>query len=98
MHYLLMYDFAPDYLERRPGFRADHLRSAWAAVERGELLLGGALTGPADMGVLLFDCESSAVVERFATSDPYVTNGLVTRWRVRRWLTVVGNDAESPVR
>ena len=50
------------------------------------------------MGVLLFDCESSAVVERFATSDPYVRSGLVTRWRVRRWLTAVGNDAESPVR
>ena len=98
MHYLLMYDFAPDYLERRPSFRAEHLRSAWAAVERGELLLGGALADPADMGVLRFDCESPAVVERFATSDPYVRNGLVTRWRVRRWLTAVGNDAENPVR
>jgi uncharacterized protein YciI len=26
-------------------------------------------------------------------ADPYVTNGLVTRWEVREWTTVVGHDA-----
>jgi uncharacterized protein YciI len=98
MHYVLMYEFVPDYVERRPPFRSEHLRLAWAAVERGELLLGGALADPADAGMLLFDCDSAAVPERFATSDPYVRNGLVARWRVRRWTTVVGNDAESPLR
>ena len=27
-----------------------------------------------------------------------VANGLVARWRVRRWVTVVGDDAASPLR
>jgi hypothetical protein len=31
-------------------------------------------------------------------ADPYVSNGLVTGWRVRPWTTVVGEDAISPVR
>jgi uncharacterized protein len=36
---------------------------------------------------------------RFARADPYVKNGLVTRWRVRPWTTVVGpSAAATPVR
>jgi uncharacterized protein len=37
MHYLLFYDAAPDYLERRPRFRAEHLALARAAHVRGVL-------------------------------------------------------------
>jgi hypothetical protein len=39
---------------------------------------------------LLFRGESPAVAEQFAAGDPYVVHRLVTRWRVRRWTTVVG--------
>jgi uncharacterized protein YciI len=98
MHYLLFYDVLSDYAERRVAFRAAHLAYAWAAVERGELVLGGALAEPVDGAVLLFNCDSAAVVEAFAASDPYVLNGLVTRWRVRLWTTVVGEDAHAPIR
>jgi uncharacterized protein YciI len=83
----------PDYAERRLPFRAQHLTYARAAVARGELVLGGALANPVDGAVLLFKCDSPAVVEAFATADPYVTNGLVMRWRVREWTTVVGDAA-----
>jgi uncharacterized protein YciI len=98
MHYLLIYDLAPDYLEKRGQFRNEHLALAWQACERGELLLGGALADPADNAVLLFQCDSPAPAERFVAADPYVKNGLVTRWRVRPWTTVVGDGASSPVR
>jgi uncharacterized protein len=98
MHYLLIYDVADDYLERRAAFRAEHLALAWAAHERGELLLGGALADPVDGAVLLFTGDSSAAAEAFVAADPYVRNGLVKRWRVRRWTTVVGAGAASPVR
>jgi len=40
--------------------------------------------------VLLFRGDSARVAEQFAENDPYVLNGLVTRWRVREWTTVVG--------
>ncbi len=98
MHYLLMYDVVPDYAERRLPLRAAHLVHAWAAVDRGELLLGGALAEPIDGAVLLFDCDSPAPVEAFVAADPYVLNGLVTRWRVRKWTTVVGEGATTPIR
>jgi len=98
MHFLLLYDFLPDYLERRPSHRSEHLRLAWEAHRRGELLLAGALTDPVDGAVLLFRAERPDVVRRFAADDPYVANGLVTAWRVREWTTVVGEGASQPVR
>ena len=98
MHYLLQYDLAPDYLERRPQFRDLHLGLAWQAHERGELVLAGALTEPIDGAVLLFRGVSPAAAEAFARADPYVRNGLVKSWRVRAWTTVVGAEAATPVR
>lgn len=97
MHYLLIYRVTEDYLQRREQFRGDHLALALAAVERGELLLGGALSEPADQALLLFQAESPAPARRFAEADPYVRNGLVQSWEVRPWLTVVGRDAQAPL-
>ena len=94
MHYLLFYDAAPDYLERRPAFRSEHVALARAAHARGELVLGGALADPVDGAVLLFKCDSIAPIEAFIAADPYVRNGLVTRWRIRAWTTVVGDNPE----
>jgi uncharacterized protein YciI len=88
---LLLYDVVPDYVERRAPLREAHLALARAAHARGELVLGGALDDPVDGAVLLFRGDSPAAAEAFAKADPYVTNGLVTRWRVRKWATVVGN-------
>jgi hypothetical protein len=97
MHYLLFYDVTHDYLERRDAFRAEHLALARQAVERGELVLGGALADPVDAAVLLFRGASPEVAERFVAADPYVRNGLVQRWRVREWNTVVGPGAEVQI-
>ncbi len=98
MHYLLFYDVSSDYLERRGQFRAQHLALAWAAHDRGELVLGGALADPVDAAILLFKADTPAVVESFVKADPYVKNGLVARWRIRPWTTVVGDLATNPVR
>ena len=97
-HFLMFYDFAADYLARRPEFRQEHLAKAWAAHARGELVLGGALADPIDGAVLLFSGESPHAAESFAREDPYVLNGLVTRWRVREWSTVAGTLAAAPIR
>jgi RimJ/RimL family protein N-acetyltransferase/uncharacterized protein YciI len=97
MHFLLLYDVIPEYAGRRVPLRAAHLAHAQRAVDRGELLLGGALADPIDGAVLLFQGASPSVAEAFAREDPYVTNGLVRQWRVRAWTTVVGPGAAAPV-
>src|SRR3954468_5496318 len=97
MHYLLLYTYVPDVLEKRPKFRGAHLGHARAALARGELVLAGAVADPGGGAALFFSAESKAVVERFATADPYVTGGLVTSWVVREWTTVVGENAAHPL-
>ncbi len=98
MHYLLFYDVVDDYAQRRAEFRGLHLKAANAAVARGELVLSGAFADPVDGALLLFRGDSPEVAERFAAADPSVVNGLVRRWRVRTWTTVVGPDAALPVK
>ena len=95
-HWLLFYDYVPDYLERRGEFRAAHFEHAHAARDRGELFMAGALADPADQGILAFRTDDVSVVEEFARHDPYVKNGIVTSWRVRRWVMVLGEGAETP--
>jgi hypothetical protein len=98
MHYLLFYELADDYLARRVEFRNVHLKLGWEAVERGELVLGGALANPIDGAILLFKGDSPEVAENFAKADPYVTSGIVKRWYIREWTTVVGEISANPKR
>jgi hypothetical protein len=97
-HFLLFYQTADDYLDRRPQFRDAHLEKAWASHASGGLVLGGALVDPVDGAVLLFRGEDRSVAEDFARADPYVTNGLIKAWHVREWATVAGGEASNPVR
>ena len=94
MHYLLFYDVVDDYVARRVPLRAAHIGHARESLARGELVLAGAFNNPPDGAALLFKGSSPEVAERFAEQDPYVINGLVKKWRVREWTTVVGRDAE----
>jgi uncharacterized protein YciI len=92
-YFALFYKVVDDYVSRRSLYRAEHLRLAREAHRRGELVLGGALTDPADGALLVFRAAERSVVEDFARNDPYVTNGLVTRWEIRSWAVVIGDDA-----
>ncbi|MHB2035856.1 MAG: YciI-like protein [Nitrososphaerales archaeon] len=95
MHYILFYEVVNDYITKRAQFREAHLKLAREAFNRGELVLGGAFAEPADGAALVFRGPSPASAENFAKNDPYVKNGLVTSWRVRKWTTVIG-DGMSP--
>lgn len=98
MHYLLLYDYAPDYATRREPFRQDHLTLAWQAEAEGRLRLAGTIADPGPGAVMVFEGASPEAVEAFVAADPYVRNGLVTRWRILPWHTMVGRDATNPVR
>jgi uncharacterized protein YciI len=91
-YYVLFYSVVDDFVSRRSAYREEHLRLAREAHRRGELLLAGALADPADGAVLVFRAAERSVVEDFARNDPYVRQGLVTRWEVRPWAVVIGNE------
>ena len=93
MHYLLFYELVDDYLARRAQLRSSHLEKAWAASERSELVLAGALANPADRAVLLFTGDSPAVAEAFAKADPYVTQGVFARYEIHPFMQVYPTPA-----
>jgi uncharacterized protein len=90
-YYALFYEAVDDFISRRTPFREEHLRLAREACARGELLLAGALGDP-NGALLVFSSSDATAPESFARKDPYVINGLVTRWKVRPWAVVVGNE------
>jgi len=96
-YFALFYEVVDDYMARRAAFRAEHLRLAEAAHRRGELVLAGAFADPVDGALLIFRAPDRSVAETFARNDPYVVNGLVTRWWARPWTVVVGQAAAGPV-
>ncbi|HEY1481197.1 MAG TPA: YciI-like protein [Candidatus Acidoferrum sp.] len=90
--YALFYEVVEDFVSRRSAFREEHLRRVSEAYARGELILAGAMADPADRALLVFQTNDKHTVEKFAQEDPYVVNGLVTKWQVRPWSVVTGNE------
>ncbi len=94
-YFVLIYHVVDGFVSRRTLFREEHLRLAGEANHRGELLLAGALGDPADRALLVFWAEDKAIAEDFARNDPYVINGLVTRWEVQPWAVVIGDNGTT---
>jgi uncharacterized protein YciI len=91
VHYLLLYDYVENAVERRAPYREEHLRLAKGAKGRGELVMAGAFADPVDGAAFVFQGDDASAAESFVRSDPYVANGIVTGWRIRPW-TVVLHD------
>jgi uncharacterized protein len=94
-YFALFYEAVDDFIARRAPFREEHLRLAREAQARGELLLAGALAEFPAAALLVFQSSGPEAAESFAYNDPYVKNGLITRWKVRPWNVVVGNEQPS---
>lgn len=90
-YYALFYNFVADYMTRRAQFREEHLKLATASNKRGEMILAGAFSNPPDKALLVFHVTDKSVIEEFIKKDPYVNNGLVTKWEIREWTVVIGN-------
>ena len=91
MYYLLIYELVENYLTAREAFRAQHFEHIKVAQARGEFILGGAFDPAVEAG-LLFKVTDQSIVENFAKTDPYVINGLVKAWHIKKWSIVIGLD------
>ena len=83
----LFYDYVENAIEARAPHRERHLALVREWEADGRLLDGGALGDPPHGGLLVFD--EAADVEAWTAADPYVTEGVVTSWRVEPWNVVV---------
>ena len=89
-HFVLLYDVVDDMINRRAPYREEHLQLIREAHARGDIVMAGAVGDPPDGALLVFRSPSADAAEAFARADPYVTNGLVTRWTVKPWTIVAG--------
>lgn len=87
---MLTYITGDDYIQRRAPFRNQHLSLAKEYHDKGLLLMGGALSDPADKAVLIFKCQDKTAIENFVLKDPYVQNGIIASWEIREWKVVIG--------
>ena len=88
MMYILFYDYGENAVERRAPYRERHLGLLRQNLDTGDLVIAGAYTDPLDGAAIVFRTREAA--EAFIASDPYVSSGLVTGWRIREWNVVVG--------
>ncbi len=86
--HVLLYEFGQDVLELRAAHREAHLVLARAWRDDGRLVSAGALGDPPHGSLFVF-AAGAADAEAFATADPYVTAGVVARWRVEPWTVAV---------
>jgi len=84
--HILLYEYVADIVERRAPHREAHLGAIRAAKDDGRILMAGPLGDPPHGAAIVF--ADPAEAETFAQSDPYVTCGLVTSWRVEPWTLV----------
>lgn len=89
-HYILLYTYVPDILEKREPHRPAHLASLRDLHASGTVVMAGATGDPVDGAAIVFRAPSPETAADFAETDPYVVNGLVTSWRVVPWTVVVG--------
>ncbi|MDT0643852.1 YciI-like protein [Zunongwangia sp. F363] len=91
-YYILKYRLQENYLEERGKYRTEHLNLAQEAAQTGTVVMAGALENPADEAIFIFRAESEEAAKTFAEGDPYVKNGLVKEWSVRKWNVVIKMD------
>jgi uncharacterized protein YciI len=87
-HFLLLYEYPDDVLERRAPHRDEHLALVRKWKDDGRLLLGGAIGDPPNGGALAFRVDDVGEVEDFVNADPYVREGVITGHRVEPWNVV----------
>ena len=87
-HFLLLYDYPDDVLERRAPWREEHLALVREWKEDGRLLLAGAIGDPVSGGALAFRVDDEREIDEFMRLDPYVREGVITGHRVEPWKVV----------
>ena len=85
---LLFYDYVEDIVERRAPHRPAHLALIEEWVADGRVLAGGATGDPPAGALIVFSADGDP--EEWVRTDPYVSEGLVTAWRVEPWTVVAG--------
>ena len=87
MKYVMIYETEPDGLAKAPAHFAGHRKRLDEFHARGLLLMAGPLVAPTDRALGVFTTREAA--EEFIREDPFVLNGVVSKWSIREWNEVL---------
>ena len=86
MKIVCFYEVAPDALPKLGAHFPAHRARLDDFHDRGVLLAAGPLGNPPEGAMAIFTSREAA--EEFIKEDPFVTNGLVSKWRLVEWNAV----------
>ena len=86
MRFVSFYEMAPGALSRVMAHFPAHRARLDEFHARGTLLGAGPLGNPPEGAMAIFTAREAA--EEFVKGDPFVVNGLVSKWRIVEWNAV----------
>ncbi|CAF2499759.1 unnamed protein product [Rotaria sp. Silwood2] len=89
--YMLQYDYVANVIEKRKPYREAHLAHMGKQLEKGNLILGGAYGNPPTGALIILRNLSVNDIEQLAKQDPYVSNGIVTKYTIEPYMAVIGD-------
>jgi uncharacterized protein YciI len=90
--YVLQYELVPNMQEQRASYRAAHLAHVQKQIERGNLILGGSVDNPPSGALSIWRNMSRDDMEQYALQDPYVINGCVSKYTIKSYMAVAGDE------
>jgi uncharacterized protein YciI len=90
--YVLQYDYVADVFEKRKPYRQAHFAMVRKEIEKGNVILAGAVDNPPTGGLFIFRNLSPNDIENLAQRDPYVVNGVVKKYTIKPYMAVLGDN------
>jgi uncharacterized protein len=87
MKIVMFYEVAPDGLAKAMANYEAHVARLKEFHARGILLMAGPLGNPPEGALGVFTTREAA--EKFVMGDPFVLNGVVSKWRLVEWNEVL---------
>ena len=91
MKYVLLYESADDVASKAPPHFPAHLERIHEFHGRGELEMVGTFEDPQTQGSMAV-FRSREAAEEFIAGDPFVLNGVVSRYEVRGWNEILADQ------
>jgi uncharacterized protein YciI len=92
MKYVLLYESADDVMSKAPAHFPAHQERLQEFHGRGEILMVGTFGDTQEQGSMAI-FPTRAAAEAFVEGDPFVLNGVVRRWEIRKSNEVLAPDA-----
>ncbi len=87
MKYVMFYETAPDAIEKARTHYPAHRTRLDEFHRRGVLLMAGPWSNPAEGALGIFVSREAA--EEFIKEDPFVVNGVISKWTIKEWNEVL---------